>query len=62
MKIHPILGIDTDQWTVTNYPATVELTHKVSRRSVCIPKPYDPQPPEWWREQATAVIAEAAAR
>lgn len=56
MNLHPMLGIDLDQWEVTNFPTTVELKHKISRKTVGFPKPYSPMPVEWWKEQALNAI------
>lgn len=54
--VHPLLGTGPE-WEVTNFPTTVELRHRVTRQTCGFPKPYNPQPPEWWRAQAAECIA-----
>ena len=58
-KIHPLLGVDLGTWSVTNYPTTVELREINTGVLAVFPKPYNPQPEEWWRDQARAAIAKA---
>ena len=45
------------EWVVTNYPGTVELRNRTTDKLIVIPKPYDPQPPEWWRERFNEALA-----
>lgn len=55
---HPILGIGPE-WEVTNFLGTVEIYNRHTRLKASFQKPYDPQTPEWWKEQAIAAIAKA---
>ena len=54
--LHPLFQTGPE-WEVTNYPCTVELRNRTTDKLVVIPKPYDPLPPEWWREQFRAKLA-----
>lgn len=58
---HPVLDT-APEWEVTNFPTTIELRHKLTKVVACFPKPYNPQPLEWWKEQARAAIAKAEGR
>lgn len=54
--IHPLLGTGPE-WKVTNFPTTVEFTHRVTGQKCGFPKPYAPKPPQWWRDQAAECTA-----
>lgn len=56
--VHPLLGTGPE-WRVTLYMTTVELFNRDLGLLAVFPKPYSPQSPEWWREQAQAAIAAA---